>query len=88
MPAVKMAAYGWNGAYKVTMKEPASLWKADHDGQNGMRVFVLKFWTDDSGATAIEYALLASGIAVTLLGGIASIAGGINGVMTTVGGNL
>ena len=53
-----------------------------------MRKFALKFLADDSGATAIEYALLASGIAITLLGGIASIAGGINGVMSTVGGNL
>lgn len=57
-------------------------------GRTRMQKFISKFWADDSGATAIEYALLASGIAVTLLGGIASIAGGINGVMTTVGGNL
>ena len=33
---------------------------------------------DESGATAIEYALIASGIAVTLLTAIAGIAGGLN----------
>ena len=53
-----------------------------------MRKFASKYLADDSGATAIEYALLASGIAITLLGAIASIAGGINGVMTNVSGNL
>ena len=53
-----------------------------------MRKFALKFLADDSGATAIEYALLASGIAITLLGAIGAIAGGINGVMNNVSGNL
>jgi pilus assembly protein Flp/PilA len=57
-------------------------------GTRLMRKFALKYLADESGATAIEYALLASGIAITLLGAIASIAGGVNGVMTDVSGNL
>jgi len=53
-----------------------------------MRKFALKFAMDDSGATAIEYALIASGIAITLLAGISAIATGVNGVFNTVGTNL
>ncbi len=53
-----------------------------------MRKFVSKFVMDESGATAIEYALIASGIAVTLLTAIAGIAGGVNGVFGNVGNNL
>ncbi len=53
-----------------------------------MRKFALKFAIDDSGATAIEYALIASGIGVTLLGAIGGIATGVNGVFTNVGNNL
>lgn len=43
---------------------------------------------DDRGATAIEYALIASGIAITLLTAISAIAGSLNGVFTSVGTNL
>ena len=53
-----------------------------------MRKFVLKFAMDDSGATAIEYALIASGIAITLLVGIGAIATSVNGVFNNVGTNL
>jgi len=53
-----------------------------------VRKFVSKFVMDESGATAIEYALIASGIAVTLLTAIAGIAGGLNGVFGNVGNNL
>jgi Flp pilus assembly pilin Flp len=28
---------------------------------------ILKFWTDDSGATAIEYGLIAAGIALAII---------------------
>jgi pilus assembly protein Flp/PilA len=39
--------------------------------------FARKFLKDDSGATAIEYGLIAAGIAVAIIG-----------VVTTLGGNL
>ena len=42
-----------------------------------MRNFIKNFATDESGATAIEYGLIAALIAVVIIG-----------VLTTVGGNL
>jgi len=32
-----------------------------------MKRFLSKFWQDDSGATAIEYALIAAGIALAII---------------------
>ncbi|MGY4597645.1 pilus assembly protein Flp/PilA [Bradyrhizobium sp. GM22.5] len=32
-----------------------------------MKRMILKFWTDDSGATAIEYGLIAAGIALAII---------------------
>lgn len=53
-----------------------------------MRKFALKFAMDDSGATAIEYALIASGIGVTLITAIGAIAGSLNGLFNNVGTNM
>jgi pilus assembly protein Flp/PilA len=32
-----------------------------------MKHFVLKFWNDESGATAIEYGLIAAGISLAII---------------------
>ena len=32
-----------------------------------MKRMILNFWTDDSGATAIEYGLIAAGIALAII---------------------
>ncbi|WP_291867841.1 Flp family type IVb pilin [Bradyrhizobium sp.] len=32
-----------------------------------MKNFVLKFWNDESGATAIEYGLIAAGISLAII---------------------
>jgi len=37
----------------------------------------LRFFRDDSGATAIEYGLIAAGIAITILAGIQSLSGAV-----------
>ena len=44
--------------------------------------------SDNTGATAIEYALVASIISITIIAGATSIGGSLRGTFTTVGGSL
>ena len=46
------------------------------------------FIKDDSGATLIEYALLAGLIAVVAIGAISALGGKVNTVFTTIDGKL
>ena len=50
-----------------------------------MKNLIAQFVADDSGATAIEYALLASLIAVAIIGAVSGLAGKINTVFNNVG---
>jgi len=43
---------------------------------------------DESGATAIEYALLVAGVGVTLYAVLTGVTGSISGVITNVQGKL
>jgi len=47
-----------------------------------------KFLTDRSGATAIEYGLIAALMAVALIGGLGVFTDGLRGVFNTVENNL
>ncbi len=49
-----------------------------------MSHFVRRFLNDESGATAIEYGLIAAGIGIVILSGIATLAGGLNGLFATI----
>jgi pilus assembly protein Flp/PilA len=46
------------------------------------------FLRDESGATAIEYALVASLISIAIIVGATAIGGTLSGTFTTVGGKL
>jgi pilus assembly protein Flp/PilA len=46
------------------------------------------FLSDESGVTAIEYALIASLIAVAVIGAVTTVGGKVNTVFTEVGGAL
>ena len=46
-----------------------------------MKNFVLKFWRDQSGATAIEYGLIAAGISLAIIAVV-------NGLGTTLSGKF
>ena len=52
-----------------------------------VRIFK-RFLTANSGATAIEYGLIAALVAVVLIAGLSSLGTSINGVMTNVAGNI
>ncbi len=45
---------------------------------------VSRFLRDDSGATAIEYAIIASGIAVAIVAAVNGLGSGVNGLFTNV----
>lgn len=53
-----------------------------------MRTSVVRFVQDESGATAIEYGLIAAGIGVAILVGIDAVAGGLNGLLNKIAGEL
>jgi pilus assembly protein Flp/PilA len=45
---------------------------------------VSRFLRDDSGATAIEYAMIASGVGVAIAATVTSLGSGVKGLFTTV----
>ena len=49
---------------------------------------IFQFWTDQSGATAIEYALLASLIAVVIIGAVKAVGSNVSTMFTSVSTNL
>ena len=49
-----------------------------------MRASILKFFRDDSGATAIEYGLIAAGIAVVIIAAVQLVGTNLNGTFNTV----
>ncbi len=53
-----------------------------------MKNLVSRFARDDSGATAIEYGLIAALIAVVIIGALQAIGTNLNAVMTNVASNL
>ena len=49
-----------------------------------MKNLMVRFMKDESGATAIEYGLIAAGISVVIIGTVNSIGGKIGGAFTTI----
>ncbi len=52
-----------------------------------MKVFK-KFMEDESGATAIEYGLIAAGIAVAIIGAVNALGTGLSGTFNNVANQL
>jgi pilus assembly protein Flp/PilA len=53
-----------------------------------MNTLFKKFAKDESGATAIEYGLIASLIAVVIIGAVTTVGNNLSKVFTEVGSNL
>ncbi len=53
-----------------------------------MRTSVARFVKDESGATAIEYALIAAGIAVAVITMMSTLSTGLTGLATSLAGKL
>jgi pilus assembly protein Flp/PilA len=53
-----------------------------------MRQLIAKFLADQSGATAIEYCLIAVGISIVILAAVNGIGSSLNGTFTSVNSSL
>ena len=53
-----------------------------------MKVLVSRFYSDESGATAIEYGLLASLIAVVIIAAVRLVGSNLTNTFTNIGNNL
>jgi len=53
-----------------------------------MKEVVKRFARDESGATAIEYALIASGISIVIVAAVRLVGTSLTGTFTTVAGAL
>ncbi len=49
---------------------------------------IRRFWMEEEGADATEYALLAALIAVAIIGGATTLGGGINNLFMTLAGTI
>ena len=53
-----------------------------------MKSFVAKFLKDESGATAIEYGLIAAGIAIAIITAVNGVGSSLSGTFTTISTSL
>jgi len=53
-----------------------------------MRTSVVRFVKDESGATAIEYGLIAAGIAVAIITALGTVGGNLSSLFTDIAGKL
>ena len=54
----------------------------------GLKHIFLKFLSDESGATAIEYGLIAAGIALAIIAAVNGLGSNLNTVFSTVNSSL
>jgi pilus assembly protein Flp/PilA len=59
-----------------------------HHKEASLKRIVLKFLSDDSGATAIEYGLIAAGIALAIIATVNGLGGNLNGVYGNINTSL
>jgi pilus assembly protein Flp/PilA len=60
----------------------------DKEGQLIMMTIAKKFLKDESGATAIEYGLIAALIAVAIVAALTTLGGGLNSLFAKVNNDL
>jgi pilus assembly protein Flp/PilA len=53
-----------------------------------MKEFILKFWRDESGATAIEYGLIAAGISIAIVAVVNGLGTNLNSKYTSINNSL
>jgi pilus assembly protein Flp/PilA len=53
-----------------------------------MKKLVLSFWRNDSGATAIEYGLIAAGISLAIIAIVNGLGSNLNGMFTSINSSL
>ena len=53
-----------------------------------MKRYFMKFWSDETGATAIEYGLIAAGISLVIIAAVNGIGTTLNGKFTDINTSL
>ncbi|MCC8936901.1 MULTISPECIES: Flp family type IVb pilin [Bradyrhizobium] len=53
-----------------------------------MKTFIVSFLHDESGATAIEYALVATGIAIAIIAAVNGVGSKLSGTFNSISGSL
>ncbi|MES2030086.1 MAG: Flp family type IVb pilin [Pseudomonadota bacterium] len=53
-----------------------------------MKSMIRKFWSDESGATAIEYGLIAAGISLAIIAVVNGLGTNLNGKFTEINSSL
>ena len=53
-----------------------------------MKLYLKKFLADDSGATAIEYGLIAAGISVVIIGTVSTLGGTLDSTFDSINTEL
>ena len=61
---------------------------ATSTGSLSMRKFLSRFMNNESGATAIEYGLIAAGIAVAIIAAVNSVGTSLNGTLSATAGAI
>jgi pilus assembly protein Flp/PilA len=60
----------------------------NHHGNPAMKKLVRRFLNDDSGATAIEYGLIAAGISVAIIAAVNTIGTNLNTTFSSISSQL
>jgi pilus assembly protein Flp/PilA len=53
-----------------------------------MKKLALAFWRDNSGATAIEYGLIAAGISIAIIVAVNGLGSNLNNMFTSINSSL
>ena len=61
---------------------------ASAEQEPGMRQLIARFFVDESGATAIEYCLIAVGLSIVILATVNAVGTTLNGTFTSVNNSL
>jgi pilus assembly protein Flp/PilA len=49
-----------------------------------MKLFLLRFWRADAGATAIEYSIMAAGIALAIVASVTAVGSSVTGMYSSI----
>jgi pilus assembly protein Flp/PilA len=55
---------------------------------DALKGIIAKFWADQSGATAIEYGLIAAGISLAIIAAVNGLGSTLNGKFTSINTSL
>jgi pilus assembly protein Flp/PilA len=53
-----------------------------------MKQLLQSFWADETGATAIEYGLIATGIAIAIIAAVKGVGTKLSGTFNSISGSL